>query len=58
MEILEFMNLSGVDNFRRVAKIVSAYYRDPQTVIKEVREKLKSLRVEAALQEEGSPPAD
>ncbi|MDD3398940.1 MAG: type II/IV secretion system ATPase subunit [Candidatus Methanomethylophilaceae archaeon] len=55
IDILEYMRLSGVDNFRRVAKIVSAYYRDPQTVVKEIREKLKSLRTEALLKEDQVP---
>ena len=52
IDILDYMKLTGVDNFRQVAKIISAYYREPQGVIKEVREKLKSARAEAALMEE------
>lgn len=55
IDILDYMRLTGVDNFRRVAKIISAYYRDPQTVVKEIREKLKSIRAEALLREEGAP---
>ena len=55
IDILDYMRLTGVDNFRRVAKIISAYYRDPQTVVKEIREKLKSIRAEALLREEGVP---
>ncbi|MFP4169441.1 MAG: type II/IV secretion system ATPase subunit [Methanomassiliicoccales archaeon] len=41
VDILEYMKKIGVDNYRQVAKIVSAYYKDPDSVIKEVREKLQ-----------------
>lgn len=37
MDILEYMKRSGVSNYRQVAKIVSAYYKDPEKVMKEVR---------------------
>ncbi|MDH7508970.1 MAG: type II/IV secretion system ATPase subunit [Methanomassiliicoccales archaeon] len=40
VDILEYMKKTNVDNYKTVAKIVSAYYRDPERVIKEVREKL------------------
>lgn len=40
MDILEYMKKIGVSNYRQVAKIVSAYYKDPEKVMKEVREKM------------------
>jgi len=43
VDILEYMKKSGVDNYRSVAKIISAYYKDPEKVGKEVREKLQEL---------------
>ncbi len=39
IDILEYMKKIGVSNYRQVAKIVSAYYKDPEKVLKEVREK-------------------
>ena len=39
VDILEYMKKTGVDNYRHVAKIISAYYKDPEKVLKEVREK-------------------
>ena len=39
VEILEYMRKTGVNNYRQVAKIVSAYYRNPERVMKEIREK-------------------
>ncbi len=39
IDILEYMKKIGVNNYRQVAKIVSAYYKDPERVLKEVREK-------------------
>ncbi len=39
MDILEYMMKIGVNNYRQVAKIVSAYYKDPEKVMREVREK-------------------
>ena len=44
VDILDYMNLTGVDNFRKVASIISSYYKDPDTVISEVRQKLKEAR--------------
>ncbi len=43
VDILEYMKKSGVDNYRSVAKIISAYYKDPEKVGKEVRDKLQEL---------------
>ena len=40
IDILEYMKKTKVDNYRQVAKIVSAYYRDPDAVIRQVRESL------------------
>ncbi len=40
MDILEYMKKVGVNNYRQVAKIVSAYYKDPEKVMKEVKEKM------------------
>jgi hypothetical protein len=34
------MKKIGVNNYRQVAKIVSAYYKDPEKVMKEVKEKM------------------
>jgi flagellar protein FlaI len=43
VDILDFMKKSGVDNYRQVANIISAYYKDPEKVGKEVKEKLQAL---------------
>ena len=40
IEILEYMKRIGVNNYRQVAKIVSAYYKDPEKIMKEVKEKM------------------
>jgi flagellar protein FlaI len=39
VEILDHMRKIGVNNYRQVAKIISAYYRNPEKLMKEVREK-------------------
>jgi len=44
IDILDYMKATGVDNFRKVASIISSYYRDPEVVITEVRRKLKENR--------------
>lgn len=41
VDILEYMKMTEVDNYHKVAKIVSAYYKNPDAVMKEVREKLQ-----------------
>jgi flagellar protein FlaI len=38
IDILEYMKKIGVNNYRQVAKIVSAYYKDPEKIMKEVKE--------------------
>jgi len=43
VDILEYMKKSGFDNYRRVAKIISAYYKDPEKLGKEIREKLQQM---------------
>ncbi len=40
VDILEYMKKVAVDNHRKVATIISAYYKDPEKVMKEVRAKL------------------
>jgi flagellar protein FlaI len=39
IDILEYMKKTGVNNYRQVAKIVSGYYKDPEKIMKEIREK-------------------
>jgi len=43
VDTLEYMKKSGFDNYRRVAKIISAYYKDPEKLGKEIREKLQQM---------------
>jgi flagellar protein FlaI len=40
VDILEYMKMTGIDSHKRVATIISAYYKDPDKVMKEVRAKL------------------
>jgi flagellar protein FlaI len=40
VDILEYIKKAGIDNHRKVATIISAYYKDPDKVMKEVRAKL------------------
>ncbi len=40
IHILEYMKKTSVNNYRQVAKIVSAYYKDPEKVMRMVHEKL------------------
>jgi len=40
VDILEYMKKVNIDNHRKVATIISAYYKDPEKVMKEVRAKL------------------
>ena len=40
VDILEYMKKVGIDSHRKVATIISAYYKDPERVMKEVRAKL------------------
>jgi flagellar protein FlaI len=43
VDILEYMKRSGFDNYRQVAKVISGYYKDPEKVGKEIREKLQEM---------------
>ena len=43
VDILEYMKKTGIDNHKRVATIISAYYKDPDKVMKEVRAKLAEV---------------
>jgi flagellar protein FlaI len=43
VDILDFMKKSGFDNYRQVARVISAYYKDPEKVGKEIKEKLQAL---------------
>jgi len=40
VDILDYMKKVNIDNHRKVATIISAYYKDPEKVMKEVRAKL------------------
>ncbi len=40
VDIMEYMKKAAIDNHRKVATIISAYYKDPEKVMKEVRAKL------------------
>jgi len=39
--VLEYMERTGVSNYRDVAKIVSEYYKDPDGLLSRIQEKLK-----------------
>ena len=38
VEILNYMSKKGATNYRQVAKVISAYYRNPERVMKEIRD--------------------
>ena len=40
LDLFDYMKRTGVQNYRDVAKIVSSYYKDPEGMIKIVRETL------------------
>jgi len=40
VDILEYMKKVGMDSHKKVATIISAYYKDPEKVMREVRAKL------------------
>lgn len=40
VDLLEFMKKSAYENYRQVAALVSAYYRDPEGIMRDVRAKL------------------
>jgi len=48
LDLFEYMKRTGVQNYRDVAKIVSAYYKDPDKMIKIVRETLQAQGVQVA----------
>jgi len=43
VDILDYMKKSGFDNYRQVARVISAYYKDPEKVGKEIKEKLQTM---------------
>src|SRR5207247_7985161 len=46
LDIFDYMKRTDIKNYRDVAKIVSAYYRDPDGMIKIVRDTLASQGVQ------------
>jgi len=42
LDLFEYMKRTGTQNYREVAKIVSSYYKDPERMIKIVRETLQA----------------
>ena len=48
LDLFEYMKRSGVQNYRDVAKIVSSYYKDPEGMIKIVRETLANQGIPTA----------
>ena len=48
LDIFDYMKKVGIQNHRDVAKIVSGYYRDPEGVIKQIRESLAGDKPPAA----------
>jgi hypothetical protein len=43
VDILEYMKKAGFDNYRQVAKVISGYYKDPDKVGKEIKEKMQAM---------------
>jgi archaeal flagellar protein FlaI len=43
VDILDYMKRSGFDNYRQVARVISAYYKDPEKTGKEIKEKLQAM---------------
>ncbi len=46
LDLFDYMKRTGVQNYREVAKIVSSYYKDPEGMIKVVRETLAAQGVQ------------
>ncbi len=46
LDLFDYMKRTGVNNYREVAKIVSSYYKDPEGMIKVVRETLTAQGVQ------------
>ena len=44
VEVLEYMKKTGVDNYRQVARIISAYYKNPERAVNEIREKMTAVQ--------------
>src|SRR5207245_2010897 len=45
LDIFEYMKRTEIKNYRDVAKIVSSYYRDPEGMIKIIRDTLQAQGV-------------
>jgi flagellar protein FlaI len=48
LDLFEYMKRSGVSNYREVAKVVSSYYKDPDGMIKIVRDTLTTQGIQTA----------
>jgi len=46
LDLFDYMKRTGVANYREVAKIVSSYYKDPEGMIKIVRDTLAAQGVQ------------
>jgi flagellar protein FlaI len=46
LDLFDYMKRTGVQNYRDVARIVSSYYKDPESMIKIVRESLAAQGVQ------------
>ncbi|MEE9223601.1 MAG: type II/IV secretion system ATPase subunit [Thermoplasmata archaeon] len=42
IDIFRYMRKAGIDNYKQVARLVSAYYKDPEALIKKARDELKA----------------
>ncbi len=42
IDIFRYMKKAGIDNYKEVARLVSAYYKDPEALIKKARDELKA----------------
>ena len=49
LDLFEYMKRTSVQNYREVAKIVSSYYKDPEGMIKIVRETLSAQGVQTGM---------
>jgi len=49
-EILEYMKKAGVNNYKEVASIISTYYKFPEKLMKQIREKMSRLDSEDSSQ--------
>ena len=49
LDLFEYMKRTNVQNYRDVAKIVSSYYKDPEGMIKIVRDTLAAQGVQSAV---------